>query len=173
MASIQEKGIGEDWQEHSQLTDQIHKELNIRPYCEVTITRKKPNGEPEVLYVYDLPREMVWEYSWVLEWRKARFVCKYPKDHVSLNFHFYDKTSGLEIGYQTLISKKVAAKALMTKYNNLKTRYIEEKKKELFFDPETDCILLKIDEKIHRAEQKFQAISDEIEQVKKQCENKQ
>ena len=167
MASKQETGIGAEWQEHCGIIETVHKELNIQPYCKVTITRKKPDGNLEVLYEYDLPREMVWKYNWVLEWRKARFVCKYPRDNVSLNFHFYDKTSGLEIGYQTLLSKMVAAKALMTKYMNLKTRYVEDKEKELFFDPETDPVLKKIDAKIHRAEQKFKEISSEIENIQK------
>lgn len=162
MASKQETGIGEYWEENNRLYDKAQKELNIQPYCEVTITRKKADGELEVLYTYDLPREMVWKYNWVLEWRKARFVCKYPKDHVDLRFHFYDKSSGLDIGYQTLLSQQIAAKALITKYRNLKTRYVEEKEKELFFDPETDYILDKIDSKIRRAEQKFDEISEEV-----------
>lgn len=163
MASKQETGIGENWQEYSQTVDKAQKELNVQPYCKVSITRRKADGEIETLYVYDLPREMVWEYSWVLEWRKARFVCKYPRDHVSLSFHFYDKTSGLEIGYQTLLSQMIAAKALMTKYTNVRKRYVEEKNKELFFDPETDWILKKIDDKILRAEQKFKDISTQIQ----------
>lgn len=165
MASKQETGIGDEWREHCSIVDRTHKELNIQPYCKVTITRRKPDGSPEVLYEYDLPREMVWRYNWVLEWRKARFVCMYPRDNVRLNFHFYDKTSGLEIGYQTLLSKKVAAKALITKYTNLRTRYIEEKANELFFDPETDEVLKRIDTKIQRAEQRFEEISTEIENI--------
>lgn len=167
MASKQETDIGEEWQEHCGIIDKTHKELNIRPYCKVTITRRKPDGSPEVLHEYDLPREMVWRYNWVLEWRKARFVCKYPRDSVRLNFHFYDRKSGLEMGYQTLLSKKVAARALMTKYTNLRTRYVEEKEKELFFDPETDEVLKKADAKIRRAEQKFAEISAEIENTQK------
>ena len=167
MASKQETGIGDYVQEHGRLIDQTNKDLNIRPYCEVTIARTTPEGGREVLYVYDLPREMVWEYNWVLEWRKARFVCKYPKDHVSLYFHFYDKTSGLEIGYQTLLSRKVSAKALITKYRNAKKLYIAEKEKELFFDPETDPVLKKADDNIRRAEQRFKEISDEIEKIQK------
>lgn len=167
MASIQETGIGGYWQEQSRIIDNVHKELNVQPYCEVTITRKKPDGNLEVLYVYDLPREMVWEYNWVLEWRKARFVCKYPKDHVELRFYFYDKTSGLEIGYQTLLSQKISAKALITKYRNIRSRYIEERTGELFFDPDTDEILKKIDAKIQRAEQRFAELSAEIEKSSK------
>lgn len=165
MASKQETGIGENWQEYSQTIDKVQKELNVQPYCKVSITRKKPDGELEKLYEYDLPRKMVWEYNWVIEWRKARFVCKYPRDKVSLSFHFYDKTSGLEIGYQTLLSKKVAAKALITKYTNLRTRYIEDKEKELFFVPETDEVLKRLNAKIRRAEQKFEEISTEIENI--------
>lgn len=167
MASKQETGTGNEWYEYESIVTKINEELNIRPYCKVAIIRKKPDGGTDILYEYDLPREMVWKYNWVLEWRKARFVCRYPRDHVSMNFHFYDKTSGLELGYQTLLSQKIAAKALMTKYRNVRNRYVEEKRKELFFDPETDCNLKKIDAKILRAEQRIEEISAKIETAQK------
>lgn len=173
MASKQESDIGEYWQEHCRITDKTEKELNIQPYCKISILRTKPDGDPEVLYVYDLPRDMVWRYEWVFEWRKAKFVCKYPRDRVRLVFSFYDRTSGLEIGYKTLLSRKVAATALLTKYRNLRTRYIEEKSKELFFEQESDEFLKKIDTKIQRAGQKLEEITSEITKTTKKIKPSQ
>ena len=109
----------------------------------------------------------MWDYLWVYEWRKARFVCKYPKDHVNMFFSFYDKGTGMKYEYNSLRSRQVAAKALISKYKNRREAYIKNAQNSLFFDANTDDILRALDEKISAAEYRFAEITKQVEELLK------
>lgn len=168
MASKQEIGIGAEAKEYNDLHDKAEKDLGIEPYCAICIERTLPNGEREILYRYDMPRKIMWDYRWVYEWRKARFVCKYPKDNVSMFFSFYDKGTGLEYEYNSLRSRQVAAKALISKYKNRREAYIEHAKNSLFFDADSDDTLHALDEKISAAECRYAELTNQVEELLKE-----
>ena len=166
MASKQETGIGSQYKEFAQACKQAEKDLKIEKYCHIDIERRPDGQEPETLYTYDLPVSMMWEYMWVIEWRTARFICKYPRDHVQKTFAFYDKTSGLDTGYGSTLSKYVAAKALKTKYENALQAYLDSQKNMLFFDPDNDPVAIKGREKIAKAEERIQELLQTLETEK-------
>lgn len=161
----QEMNIGSEYQEFSNRYDKASRELKVEPYCRVTIERNLGNRGRETLYVYDVPRWMTEEYYWVFEWRKARFVNMYPRDHVSLYYAFYDKTTGLELGLNTLRSRQIAAKALISRYKAAKARYINDMKATLFFDEKTDENIRKVNCKIASAEARLKELTEEIEKL--------
>lgn len=71
----------------------------IQPYVIVSIEDRTTN---EVLYRYDLPRDMFWRYSWVVQRRMARYKCQRPRHEIACYLSFYDKITGLEFGFGTL-----------------------------------------------------------------------
>lgn len=165
MASKQETGIGRQAAEYSHAHFRAEKELNVEPFCAITIERTLPDGSREVLHRYDMPRSTMWDWQWVYEWRKARYTCKYPKDHVSLYYSFYDKGTDLTYNVDSLRSKQVAAKALITRYNMALEEYVRQESAKLFFDPDSDPLVKKTKAKIAAATQRFESLTKELEKL--------
>jgi hypothetical protein len=165
MASKQETGIGAYAREYERAHDAAEKALGVEPWCRVTVERTRPDGTREVLHAYDMPRAILWDWQWVYEWRKARYVCKYPKDHVSLYFSFYDRRTGLAYETESLRSRQVAAKALITRYTKALEDYLAEEGGKLFFDPDNDPAVIKAKAKIASAECRLQRLTQELESL--------
>ena len=163
MASKQETGVGYDYQEYAWDADAAETELRVEPYCRITIERTRPDGTREVLHTYDMPRETMWDWQWVYEWRKARYVCMYPRDNVQMYFGFYDRKTGLAYDMDSLRSRQVAAKALVTKYTRNLERYLESQRGQLFFDPEADVVICKMKDKIASARNRLDELTRELE----------
>lgn len=161
----QETGIGGQAQEYRAHRDRAEKDLNVVPYCLITIERTRPDGTREVLHRYDMPRSTMWDWQWVYEWRKARYVCKYPRDRVSLFFSFYDKTTGLSYETDSLRSRQVAARALITRYTKALDEYIARQRTQLFFDPSSDTFIAKTKAKIDSARKRLEDLTHQIETI--------
>lgn len=92
------------------------KDLGVQRWVFIGFERK--DGYNYIrLFSYDLPREVFERRRWVIEWRKARLVCQYPKDNVRYTLHFYDKRLGLDVRLNEDLNKLIAAKAQVKKYN--------------------------------------------------------
>lgn len=165
MASKQETGVGSAYQEYARDAEAAERELRVEPYCRITIERTRPDGIREVLHTYDMPRETMWDWQWVYEWRKARYVCMYPRDNVRMYFGFYDKTTGLAYEMDSLRSRQVAAKALVTKYTRILERYLKSQRGQLFFDPEADGLICKMKGKIASARNRLDELTRELESL--------
>lgn len=86
------------------------KDLGVQRWVFIGFERK--DGYNYIrLFSYDLPREVFERRRWVIEWRKARLVCQYPKDNVRYTLHFYDKRLGLDVRLNEDLNKLIAAKA--------------------------------------------------------------
>jgi hypothetical protein len=116
---------------------------------------------------------MLERLRWVINWRQAKLQCKYPRSQISAYHHYYDRRTGLETGYGSLLSKLSAAKAQITKVERAIVAYIEfQSGNNLFFDPETDEMLLKAKRKLKQKKQNYETQLALLEQeVKKQAEN--
>lgn len=123
-----------DWMELAKAFDKAEKET-VQPYVVVLL---EDQATKEKLYQYDLPREMFWKYQWVIRWRMARLQCQRPKHIISQYLSFYDKVTGLEYGFGSLLSKLTAAKAQVTILENKMADYKQRMKESLFFDEDTD-----------------------------------
>lgn len=133
-----------DWMELAKLHAKAEKET-VQPYVfvslEDTVTKEK-------LHSYDIPREMFWKYEWVIHWRMAKLQCQRPRHRVAQYLSFYDRKTGLEYGFGSLLSKLVSQKAKITSTKNMILDYKERMKGDLFFDESTDPIIKNLECKI-------------------------
>ncbi len=124
------------------------KDLGVQRWVFIGFERK--DGYNYIrLFSYDLPREVFERRRWVIEWRKARLVCQYPKDNVRYTLHFYDKRFGNNIQLNKDLNRLISAKAQVTKVQRNIDKYVAyNKAHNLFFDESTDVDLLKAREKL-------------------------
>lgn len=165
MASKQESVS--DWMVLAKAFDKAEKET-VRPYVIVSIEDKTTS---EVLYKYDLPRDMFWRYTWVIRWRMSRYICQRPKHQIEQYLGFYDKKTGIEYGLNSLLSKLTSAKAQVTINENKLKNYLKGMKDDLFFDESTDPIVAKLKCKISNYKQNIQDCEEQIQTIVKNRQN--
>lgn len=147
-----------DWMELAKAYDKAEKET-IQPYVIVSI---EDQTTKEKLHKYDIPREMFWRYEWVIRWRKARLQCQRPKHMIVQYISPYDKVTGLDLGFGSLISKLTSAKAQVTILENKIVSYKERMKDDLFFNEENDDIIRNLKCKIEIQKQKQRELGELI-----------
>lgn len=114
---------------------------------------------------------MFWRYSWVISWREAKLICKNPKDGVSRILSFYDKTTGLDYGFGSLISSLTSAKANTTITANRLQAYIDSQAGNMFFDEASDEIVHKFKAKISAYREKAAGIEEQIKAKVQELKN--
>lgn len=149
----QEQNTGTDYLEYAKSFAKAEKELKIKPYAAVFICKKEDNKEV-ILHRYDIPRKSLERWQWVVQWRKARYICADPRSHIYTTMHFYDKTSGEDYGFRSDLSKLVALKSKITLQENRIQTYIEANQGNIFFDEATDQSLQKIRAKLDFAKKR-------------------
>jgi hypothetical protein len=133
-------------------------ELKIEHWVYITfeIRDGDANRNREVLHTIDLPRNMLERWRWLIEWRRAKLVCKYPRKKIEVYHCYYDKRTGLQTGFNFLLSKVASAKAQITKAERIIAQYIqEEAQNNLFFNPDTDEQLLKANVKLEQKKKNY------------------
>ena len=168
----QEIGIGAEYQELAKAFAKAEKELNIKPYTVICIC-KKVDGKEVVLHRYDLPRESVERWQWVIDWRKAKFICADPRSHVYTTTYFYDKTSGEKYGFGSDLSQLVSLKSKITLQENRVAAYIKANQGNLFFDEATDPALQKIRAKVEYAKERVAQAEARLKSKVKQYQKEQ
>ena len=148
-----------DWMALAKAYDKAEKEQEVTPYVVVSLRNRRTNEE---LYRYDLPREMFWRWHWVIDWRAAKLLCQNPKDGINHVLSFYDRKTGLEYGFGSLISKLTSAKANATIAANKLKEYIELQQCNMFFSEKEDEIVNKFKAKISAYKAKIAEIEEEI-----------
>lgn len=148
-----------DWMALAKAYDKAEKEQEVTPYVVVSLRNRRTNEE---LYRYDLPREMFWRWHWVIDWRAAKLLCQNPKDGINHVLSFYDRKTGLEYGFGSLISKLTSAKANATIAANKLKEYIELQQGNMFFSEKEDEIVNKFKAKISTYKAKAAEIEEEI-----------
>ena len=146
----QETDIGKSWEEIVRAYAKAERELGVKVYCVLRIC-KKVNGEEIVLHRYDMPREILQRWRWVINWRMAKLTCEDPRAHLYETLSFYDKTSGEAYGFNSDLSRLTALKGRITLQENRIKDYIEANKDNLFFDETNDPQLVKVRKKLERA----------------------
>lgn len=142
------------------------KELEVQHWVFVNFERKYESNNYDYvrLFSYDLPREVYEHRKWVIEWRKAKLVCQYPKGCVRYTLHFYDKRLGKNIQLNKDLNRLISAKAHVTKAQRKIDKYVTyNKANNLFFDESTDTDLLKAREKL---ETKIASVKEAEERMK-------
>ena len=98
------------------------KELEVERWAAITIESK----ERGLLYRYDLPVHLTERWEWVIRWRLAKLICKYPKDNIRRYYAPYYKRKGVYMGYNEDFSTLISAKAQVTKAENAIKKYCDD-----------------------------------------------
>ena len=157
MAHKQESIAG--WQEQAKAYAKAERELKIQRYFHVELRKQQSQ---ELLYSYDLPMELFFRKYWVIEWRKARLVCQYPREQVTQYLIPYDKRTGLEYGFNSVLGTLTSYKAHITLLERQREEYIRQQRYMLFFDESTDSHLLRIAEKLMAKRQQVEELEQRI-----------
>lgn len=127
------------------------RELGVQHWVFISIEHTDGNGNYERLFSYDLPREVYERRRWVVEWRRAKLVCQYPKGNVTCYSHYYDKRLGKDKRLNEDLRRLAAAKAQVTKARRKIEEYVAwNRANNLFFDEHTN-------EALHEARRKLAA----------------
>ncbi|MDH6310270.1 hypothetical protein M2451_003140 [Dysgonomonas sp. PFB1-18] len=163
----------DDWMQYAKDLAKAERELGIEHWVYITFEIRHEDRSREVLHKIDIPRDMLDRWRWLIEWRKAKLVCKYPRKRVQIYHCFYDKRTGLQTGFDFLLGKVASAKAQITKVERAIAQYIDYKKhNDLFFNADTDEQLLKAYNKLEQKKDNYQKMYVMLqEEVKKHKEN--
>ena len=146
----------EDWLQYAKDLAKAERELKIEHWVYITFEVRDENRNREILHKIDLPRDMVDRWRWVIEWRRAKLVCKHPRKKIEVYHCAYDKRTGLQTGFNFLLSKIASAKAQITKVERVIAQYImDETQNNLFFDESTDERLLKANAKLEQKKMNY------------------
>lgn len=138
-----------DWFQMAKYYAKAEKELKVQHWVFISIERTDGNCNCVRLFSYDLPREVYERRRWVIEWRRSKFVCQYPKGNVRCFFSYYDKRLGKDIRLNEDLRRLISAKAQVTKIQRKINEYVAyNRAHNLFFDESTDMDLRKAREKL-------------------------
>lgn len=157
MASQQEKVS--EWMTLAKAYEKAEKEMGVIPYVIVSLRNRRTDKE---LFQYNLPRDVFWRRTWVIEWRTARLLCQYPRDGINRIMSFYDKKTGLEYGFGSLLGKLSSAKAKVTMASNALGGYIDSRHGDMFFDENEDEVVNRMRNKIESYRRIIVEIENEI-----------
>ncbi|MFR0679052.1 hypothetical protein [Dysgonomonas mossii] len=83
--------VMDDWMQYAKDLAKAERELKIEHWVYITFEVRDENRNREILHKIDLPRDMVDRWQWVIEWRKAKLICKYPRKKITVYHCAYDK----------------------------------------------------------------------------------
>ncbi|MDU1906574.1 MAG: hypothetical protein E6772_17545 [Dysgonomonas sp.] len=95
----------DDWMQYAKYLAKAEHELKIEHWVYITFEIRHQDGHKEVLHKIDLPRDMVDRWQWLIEWRRAKLVCKYPRKRIAVYNCVYEKRTGLQTGFNFLLTK--------------------------------------------------------------------
>lgn len=85
----------DDWIQAAKDLARAERELQIDHWVYITIEYREDDPRKVVLHKIDIPRRMLDRWQWLVDWRKAKYVCQYPRKGVQVYYCYYDKRTGL------------------------------------------------------------------------------
>lgn len=153
----------DSWWEYVRELARAERELKIEKWVYISIEYKEENGERVVLYHYDLPRELRERYRWVIRWREAKLLCQYPKKNIRTYYSYYNKRTGLNTDFNSLLSKLTSTKAQITIAERKEQKYLQyQRQNNLFFDEQTDEQLIKFRKNLSKKRQQYKELITKI-----------
>lgn len=70
------------------------RELQIEHWVYITFEYREDDRSRVVLHKIDMPCRMLDRWRWLVEWRRAKYVCQYPRKGVQVYYCYYDKRTG-------------------------------------------------------------------------------
>lgn len=151
-----------DYFEQQRAEEQVEKELNVNRWVIISIGyRSRDYKTPDVLlYKYNIPVYLKEKYSWVIRWRAAKLQCQYPKEDICTWYTNYDKRTSLKLEHDSLYTKVIRWKGLVTRAKNIIKEYEEERLKTLFHDFQNDPIWLDAQTKLKQREDRLAELQE-------------
>lgn len=154
-----------EYEEFARAYDKAENELGVEHWVYVSYEIRNKDYTRNVLHTIDIPREMIDRWRWLIRWREARLICQHPRENVHTTFCYYDKKTGLDTGFGSLLNKVISAKAQITKVKNRISQYVNEQKfNNLFYGIEQDHILQKAQEKLKSKEANYAQLYRELKE---------
>lgn len=148
----QETNIGVSALEFAKAKAKAEKQLKLEEYIRIVFYRRTETGESIEIYRYEMPKHFISRWGWVIQWRRAKLICKYPRGRVYDTFSHYYLHDAKEWNFQSDLRQLVALKGKITLQKNAIKKYIDAQIDNLFFDEANDPQLVKIRSKLARAE---------------------
>lgn len=155
--------------------------MNIENYVfvQIDLIGLHPDGSNNYrdqtrLYQYDIPRRLYDKYKWLFRWRQSIFQCKHPRNSIQIKVSFYDKKTGIEVGFNSIFGKLSSAKGQVTKIKN-KIQAAKESYVGDLFHPTLEttdayknaiCKLETYENKVIALQNELQAEKEKIESLK-------
>ena len=92
----------DDWMQMAKDLARAERELQIEHWVYITFEYREDDRSRVVLHKIDMPRRMLDRWRWLVEWRRAKYVCQYPRKGVQVYHCYYDKRTGLQTGFGSL-----------------------------------------------------------------------
>ena len=154
-----------DWFEQAKDFAKAERELEIEHWIKISFQLRRDYDNYDTLHVIDIPRQMLDRWRWLINWRLAKYTCQYPREEIKTYYHYYDKRTGLETGFNTLLSCFAATKAQVTRLKRIMEQYIiHETQNNLFFNPTTDERLQKIKTKLKQKYKNVEAMEKKVKE---------
>lgn len=153
--------VGSDYLQYAKAQAKAEAELEVERWVRISIECGQ-GSQHTVLHSYELPVAMLERWSWVINWRRARYICERPREPIQTCYHYEYRYKGVRVGWQQDINTLVAAKAKHTKRLRAVEAYIASQQGNMFFDPASDEILLKAQAKLKLAEQDIEAAKERM-----------
>ncbi|WP_302609826.1 hypothetical protein [uncultured Bacteroides sp.] len=151
------------WMEYAREYAKIQREMGIERWVCITIEYRTKERERVILFRYDLPRDIYERRQWVVRWRHARLLCRYPRENVQTFFSYYDRRTGLDMNFGSALSKLSAAKAQITIARRKEQEYLEyQRQNNMFFNEAEDETLAKFRWKLQSKIEKYAELEREV-----------
>ena len=153
----------DSWWEYARELAKAERELKIEKWVYISIEYKEENGERFFFYFYVVQRDLHERYRWVIRWREAKLLCQYPKKNIHTYYSYYDKRTGLNTDFNSLLSKLTSAKAQITIAERKEQEYLQyQRQNNLFFNEQTDEQLIKFRKKLSKKRQQYTELITKI-----------
>ncbi|MCD7908478.1 MAG: hypothetical protein LUH04_12515 [Clostridium sp.] len=161
-----------DFKKEEEILKKVEKDLNVENWVKYSFYIDNPDHTRRILYFYDIPVPMFERWLWVIRWRRSKLICQYPRKTIKTDYHRYDKNTGLETGYKSQLGELVSIKCRIIKIENAMKEYISYwLVNNLFFDEETDELLVKARNMLKGLNLKTEMLRQEIMQETEKLKN--
>lgn len=165
---MKDEQIGADALAFAKAMAKAERSLQLKKYVRFIFYRRTIDEHSIEVFRYELPVELVSRWSWVIQWRRASLICKYPRGRVYNTFSTFYLRDGKDLGFNDDLKRLVALKSKVTLQERNVAEYIGSKKFDLFFNEKEDIQLQKILERVKRAKQNIleaeRRLSDKVKQ---------
>lgn len=157
----EQKDIGTSYLLYAKAQAKAEAELEVERWVRISIESGQ-GSQRTVLHTYEMSVAMLERWNWVINWRRARYICERPREPIQTCYHYEYRYKGVRVGWQQDINTLVAAKAKYTKRLRAVEEYIASQQSNMFFDPASDEILLKAQAKLKQAKQDIEAAHERM-----------